>query len=123
MTYWYLTRQRQQQAPDQKVPETPEQNPGTPPRVVTQVVTLVTQEEVNHMSPTIPIVMHIMSKKIEDERLPRYLINTAVDPETVAPLQYNDLIHSKDKKYSFGKMACPRNLGDSQMDYRENSTK
>ena len=57
-------RQRQKQAPDPRVPETPELNPVTPPKVAPRVVPLVTQEEIYHMAPIIPTTMHDMAKKI-----------------------------------------------------------
>ena len=48
------------------VQSTSEQNPGTPPRVDPRIVPLITQEEINHMEPTIPIAMHSMAKKIKN---------------------------------------------------------
>ena len=59
---------------------TPEQNPGTPPRVALRIVPFDTQEEINHMAPTILIAMHNMANKIEDETLPWYLFNAVFYP-------------------------------------------
>ena len=39
-------------------------------------------KEVNHMVPTIPMVMHNMATQTEDEPLPWYLVNTVIDPDT-----------------------------------------
>ena len=78
------------------MPATPAQNPGIPPRVAPQVVPFVIKEEFNRMVPTIPISTHDMANKIEDEPLPWYLVNTFVDPDMGAVLQYKYLIHSKD---------------------------
>ena len=66
----YPTIQRLQQAPNPRMPETPEQNPPTPPRVAPRLVHIFTQKETNHMVPIILIETHNTAKQIEDEKLP-----------------------------------------------------
>ena len=44
--------------------------PGSPPRADPIEVPLVTQEEINHMAPTIPITTHKIVTQVEDEPLP-----------------------------------------------------
>ena len=39
---------------------------------------MVTQEEVNHMQPTVQIVTRNMATHIEDKPLPYYLVNTVI---------------------------------------------
>ena len=48
---------------------------------------MVTQEEMNHVAPTITIVTHNMATQIEDEPLPRYLNNAVIDTNTGNTLQ------------------------------------
>ena len=50
------------------------------------------------MAPKILITTHGMAKKVEDDLLPWYLVNAAVNPDTGEVLQYDDLIHTKDEK-------------------------
>ena len=61
---------------------TQKRKPVRPPRVASREVTLVTQEEINQMDPKIPSAMHNISKQVEDEPLPWYLVNVFVDPNT-----------------------------------------
>ena len=56
---------------------------------------MVTQEEINHMPPTILIATHNMSTKIEDEPLPWYLVNEVVDSYTWEILHYKYLMPAK----------------------------
>ena len=50
-------------------------------------VPMVTQEEINHMAPTIPMATHNMATNIEDENLPCYISKTVVDTYTGDILQ------------------------------------
>ena len=58
-------------------------------------VPMVTQEEINHMEPTILIEIHNMASKIEDETLPWYLVNAFIDPYTGYMLKYKFIIQPK----------------------------
>ena len=59
---------------------------------------MVTQKEIKHMAPKIPISTHNMATKSEYEPLPWYLSNTVVDPETGEILQYKDLLQAKEEE-------------------------
>ena len=61
-------------------------------------VSMVTQEEINHMAPNIPISTHNVDTQIEDEPLPWYLSNKVVDPDTGEILQYKYLMQAKEEK-------------------------
>ena len=61
--------------------------PGRPPRVAQSEVPMVTQEEINHMAPTIPMATHNMATNIEDDNLPCYISKTVVDTYTGDILQ------------------------------------
>ena len=50
-------------------------------------VPMVTQEEINHTAPTIPIATHNIATHIEDETLPWYLVKFVIDPYTEDILQ------------------------------------
>ena len=56
-------------APSEVSMETQKSKPRIPPRVAPSKVPMVTQGEINHMSPTIPIETHNMATQIEDEPL------------------------------------------------------
>ena len=55
-------------------------------------VPMVTQEEINHMAPTIPMATHNMATNIEYKNLTCYLSKTVVDVGTGDLLQYKDLM-------------------------------
>ena len=62
--------------------ETNEKKPGRPPRVAPSKIAMVTQEEMNHMAPTIPIETHNMATQIEYGPLVWYLVNAVIYPDT-----------------------------------------
>ena len=55
-------------------------------------MTLVTQELINHMDPTITITKYNMAKKIEDKKVTWYLLNDVLYPDTGVILQYKYLM-------------------------------
>ena len=81
--------------------------------VAPREVPLVTQEDINHMDPTITIVTHKIYTQIEDKPLPWYLVNVVVDPGTGEIPQYKDLMQPKEEKQEkSGKTDYQNNLDD-----------
>ena len=72
--------------------------PGISPRVAPSKVTMLTQEEINYMAPTIPMETHNTATKIEEGPLTWYLINEVIDTDIWDILQYRYLIQSKEEK-------------------------
>ena len=56
---------------------------------------MVTQEEMNHMSPIITKATHYMATQIEDEPLPWYLVNAVIDTDTGDIIRYKDIMQYK----------------------------
>ena len=59
-----------------------ENKPRRPSRVAQSKVNMVTQEEINHMAPTIPIATPNTATIIENKPLPWYLFDAVIDTET-----------------------------------------
>ena len=91
VTHRYPKRQQNHHTPAPRV-QAQKRKPGRPPRVAPSKMPMVTQEEINHMSPTIPMATHNMAINIEDGTLPCYLSKTVVDTDTRDLLQYKDLM-------------------------------